>query len=633
MSHHALAARLRTALFDLDRNAARLEVRGFAPTAAHKRERLESSGAAFIDGYRAAIRTGDARQTSRVCDEMALPLRGFAYEGAGMGLSLLDLLTSARPRRFTTFLEVCADPHAYMVHVGAGWAIARCPWGAATFLPRLDPVFRWLTVDGIGFHAGFFHPARLYERQRLPLLRRCEPEAFDAGLGRALWFACGAQPHLAVPRLEAFDEMRHPAMWSGLGLAVTYAGGASAGDLETLARAATSHRPRVAAGAAFAAKARQRARNPAEHTDQACRMFCGMSAAEAADLTDRCREGLALGRDTFQLWRERLVRALTPSAPSSAAAGPGFPARCSTSRDVTRMRVVFFGHVLYSRVLLARLAQLPGVDLVGVVTRQSGPGHADFCSLIPDAALLGVPCLDADAVPADSWDAWLCALQPDIGYAMGWSTLLGRRVIDAFRAGIIGYHPAPLPRNRGHHPIVWALALGLHETASTLFFLDEGVDTGDIVSQVRVPIAPEDDARTLYERLTATVARQLEGVTADLVQDRLVRVPQDHAQRTVWRRRGYADGRIDWRMSTASIHNLVRALTRPYVGAHCVVENRDVKVWRTRVWAGAPSPPDVEPGRVLAVEDRRVLVRCGDGALEIVEHDFDRLPALGVCLP
>jgi methionyl-tRNA formyltransferase len=297
------------------------------------------------------------------------------------------------------------------------------------------------------------------------------------------------------------------------------------------------------------------------------------------------------------------------------------------------VRVIFFGHVQYSRVLLARLAQLPGVDLAGVVTRQSAPAHADFLSLIPDAARLGVPCLDADAVPADRWDAWLRALQPDVGYAMGWSTLLERAVLNAFPAGIIGYHPAPLPRNRGHHPIVWALALGLQETASTLFVLDEGVDSGDIVSQVRVPITPEDDARTLYERLTVIVGRQMEAVTADLVENRLLRVPQDHARRTVWRRRGHADGRIDWRMSTAGIHNLVRALARPYVGAHCVVGNRDVKVWRTRVWAGAPTPPDIEPGRVLAVEDRRVLVRCGDGALEIVEHDFDSLPAVGACLP
>jgi enediyne biosynthesis protein E3 len=323
VSRYALAKRLRTTLFDLERDAARLDVRGFARTEPWKQARLESSGTAFIDGYRAAIRTGDAREASRTCEETPLPLRGFAFEGAAMGLSLLDLVTSMRPRRFTTLLETYADSHAYMVHVGAGWAIARCPWGAATFLPRLDPVWRWLTVDGIGFHAGFFHRAALYDRQRCPVLRRCEPEAFDAGLGRALWFACGAQSDLAVRCVTAFDETRRAAIWSGVGLAVAYAGGADAEDLAALARDAGAHRPHVALGAAFAAKARQRAGNPAEHTDQACRVFCGLSASGAADLTDQCREGLAIARDTFPQWRERLLRMLALSAASRVVVGPG----------------------------------------------------------------------------------------------------------------------------------------------------------------------------------------------------------------------------------------------------------------------------------------------------------------------
>ena len=75
--------------------------------------------------------------------------------------------------------------------------------------------------------------------------------------------------------------------------------------------------------------------------------------------------------------------------------------------------------------------------------------------------------------------------------------------------GLVGYHPALLPQNRGRHPIIWALALGLEETGSTFFFMDEGADTGDILSQRRVPITPEDDAGTLYDKLTTTALDQI----------------------------------------------------------------------------------------------------------------------------
>ena len=296
------------------------------------------------------------------------------------------------------------------------------------------------------------------------------------------------------------------------------------------------------------------------------------------------------------------------------------------------MRIVFFGHVRYSAILLERVRRVPGADVVGIVTRAAGASHADFHGLSPAAAEFGIPCLEADLVPEDAWPLWLRRLDADVGFALGWSRLLQRPVIDAFRHGIVGYHPAPLPRNRGHHPIIWAVALGLEETASTLFLLDEGVDSGDIVSQRRVAIAPEDDAGTMYEKLTAIVGDQIEEVVGALGAGRLDRCPQDHSLKSVWRRRGHADGQIDWRMSARSIHNLVRALTRPYVGAHAVVDGQDVRIWRTRLPEQTRERDDVEPGRVLAVTGGQFRVKCGEGELEIVEHELGRTPVPGRCL-
>lgn len=299
-----LASRLRAWMFALPPSEAMLAVRGFASTTPAKRAQLERNGGTFISGFNAAIATADPVRTVLACDEHPAVVRGFSYEGAAMGMALLDLITVGVPRRWRAFAEHAGGAHIYMLHVGAGWALARCPWGLLTFWPKLDPVLRWLAIDGIGFHSGFFHPASVIGRQRAPWPRGRAPDVFDNGIGRVLWFVCGAEPELAVKTLTAFAPERRPALWSGLGLAAAYAGGASDGELAWLAAAAGEDRSRLAVGSAWAAGARQRAGNPADHTDRACRILSGLSALEAAALSDACREQIAADApDAYRQWR------------------------------------------------------------------------------------------------------------------------------------------------------------------------------------------------------------------------------------------------------------------------------------------------------------------------------------------
>ena len=316
----ALSCRLRTALFDLDPSAARSDVRGFDVAHPDKREILEGAGSQFIDGYRAAIRTADPARAVLACEQAPAERRGFAYEGAAMGLALLDLVTTGTPRRFRAFLDSCGDRHVYMAHVGAGWAIARCPWGGGTFLPKLEPLYRGLTVDGIGFHAAFFAPAAILRRRRRSLLRRLAPHAYDAGVGRALWFVTGADVGRAVRTLAMFDAERQPWIWSGVGLAVTYLGGASADELQALSRSAGRHQPYLALGAAFAAKARIRAGCTTAPCEAACRAFCILSAGTAAALTDECLAQVTSRDGAYEQWRVALVERLGAHAASAARA-------------------------------------------------------------------------------------------------------------------------------------------------------------------------------------------------------------------------------------------------------------------------------------------------------------------------
>ena len=288
----SLFAAGRTALFGIAPDEARLDKRGFAATTPDKQECLEDAGKSFIQGYLIALSCAQVERTASECETLAPALRGFAFEGSAMGLALIDLLSVGKPRLFRAFAEGPGQQHIYMVHVGAGWALARCPWGMLTFFPFLDPLLRWLALDGLGFHEGFFHPSRFITICGTSPKRRKNPEAFDNGLGRAMWFASGARAELVTKTLASFPTERQAALWSGIGLAATYAGGASLSELRDLQSAAGKHRDEMALGAAFAAKARCRAGNLTDNANLACGVFCQMDARSAAAVTDECLAAL-----------------------------------------------------------------------------------------------------------------------------------------------------------------------------------------------------------------------------------------------------------------------------------------------------------------------------------------------------
>ncbi|HEC18698.1 MAG TPA: formyl transferase [Gammaproteobacteria bacterium] len=289
------------------------------------------------------------------------------------------------------------------------------------------------------------------------------------------------------------------------------------------------------------------------------------------------------------------------------------------------MKIAFIGCVEFSAVLFEVLIAHPEAELVGLVTRSDARLNADFSDLRPLAQRAHCPvCTDTDT---SAMARWLRERRPDIIYCFGWSQLLPPDILAIPPRGVVGYHPAALPQNRGRHPIIWALALGLEHTASTFFRMDEGADTGDILSQQTVAIDPQDDAGSLYRKLMAAACEQLRTLTTTLARGNARATPQDHHAANVWRKRSVADGHIDWRMSAQAIHNLVRALAPPYPGAHCDYAGQTVIIRRTRPVAHAQ--PNLEPGKVLAVHGDRLTIKCGDAAIELLEHEFPTLPTEG----
>lgn len=297
------------------------------------------------------------------------------------------------------------------------------------------------------------------------------------------------------------------------------------------------------------------------------------------------------------------------------------------------MNIVLIGCVEFSYMTLKHLLTLKDTKIVGIITRKKSAFNADFHSLEPLAVEKGIPCFFAIGNDQNDMVEWLIKLKPDVVYCFGWSYLLKEEILKIPRLGVIGFHPAALPKNRGRHPIIWALALGLKETASTFFFMDEGADSGDILSQKKVQIAIDDDALSLYRKLTAVAIGQISELTLQLAANGFPKIPQDNSKANYWRKRTKRDGEIDWRMSSMGIYNLVRALTKPYVGAHCIYGPEEIKIWKSEVLdAQFPDFDNIEPGKILQVDGRNMVVKCGEGALKLIEHEFNTLPKKGCYL-
>jgi hypothetical protein len=280
------------------------------------RTRLENVGQTFVRGFNHALEEDRPEPLARRLAEIELEHRGFAYEGAGMALAVLDWMTPWRPDRLARFLAGPGDPHLYIVIVGAGWISARLPVAPERVMAQHPVDLRWLALDGYGFHEGFFNWPRSVAAHKVPRrLRGYARTAFDFGLGRSLWFVDGADVTLLPRTIAGFPRERQPNLWSGLGLAVAYAGGRERGEIEGLRQAAGPYWPQLGQGAAFAAICRARAGNPAPHTDLAARVLCGCSADEAAAIAAAARpvlrdEPFDAPEPAYEVWRQRIQRRL-----------------------------------------------------------------------------------------------------------------------------------------------------------------------------------------------------------------------------------------------------------------------------------------------------------------------------------
>lgn len=237
--------------------------------------------------------------------------------------------------------------------------------------------------------------------------------------------------------------------------------------------------------------------------------------------------------------------------------------------------------------------------------------HSDFVDLRPLARKWGVPVVDTPNSNAPEVLERLRSLEPRYVFVIGWSQICRREFLDIPTDGAIGFHPALLPENRGRAVIPWTILQGKREAGATLFWMDEGMDSGDVLGQERIPVAGDETAASLYGKVNETLRGMMDRAIPLLQSGEGPRRPQDHSKATYCAKRTPADGLIDWAMPADVVWTLVRAVGDPYPGAFTYFKGRKLHVWEAEYVGRGPYTG--LPGQIQVLDDAGALVQCGDG--------------------
>jgi len=255
-----------------------------------------------------------------------------------------------------------------------------------------------------------------------------------------------------------------------------------------------------------------------------------------------------------------------------------------------------------------------GYDIQAVFTHPDDPKENQWFESVAElAAEKNLTVFAPENINHPLWVERFKEFQPDIIFSFYYRNMVGPAILSIPPAGCLNLHGSLLPRYRGRCPVNWALIHGEKETGVTLHYMTPKPDDGDIVGQKKVEISLEDTALTLHSKMTVAATSLLTEVLPPIREGKAPRTPQEHRLASYFGGRKPADGEIDWDKTATEIHNLVRAVTRPYPGAFSYLRNRKCFFWSV---IPVENNDDVIPGTVISSDP--LVVRCGQGAIQLL---------------
>ncbi|WP_303860075.1 methionyl-tRNA formyltransferase [Alkalibaculum bacchi] len=288
------------------------------------------------------------------------------------------------------------------------------------------------------------------------------------------------------------------------------------------------------------------------------------------------------------------------------------------------MKIVFMGTPDFARVPLKSILESDH-EVVAVVTQPDKPkgrGNKVIYSSVKELALENnIPILQPNRIKDKEAVNQVKALQPDVIIAVAYGQLLPRELIEFPKYGCINIHASLLPAYRGSAPINWAIIKGEKESGVTTMYMDEGMDTGDIIYQEKVKIEEDMTAGELYDIL-ADLGSSLILKTLDYVEKKIEsRTKQEEEKSSYAPMLTKNTGKICWDKSSEEIFNLIRG-TNPWPVASTNHEGKRLKIHTSKRYTEELSS-DITPGTIIKyVKGRGLLVKTGDGGLFLEEIQF-----------
>lgn len=287
------------------------------------------------------------------------------------------------------------------------------------------------------------------------------------------------------------------------------------------------------------------------------------------------------------------------------------------------MRVIFMGTPDFATGTLEKIV-LAGHDVVGVVTQPDKPkgrGKTLMPTPVKEVAMkYNLPVYQPKKVREPEFVEILRNLKPDVMVVAAFGQIISKEILEMPKYGCINVHASLLPAYRGAAPIQWAVINGDKESGVTIMQMDEGIDTGDMIEKVVVPIAEDETGGSLFEKLSQAGAKLCVKVLKALEEGKAVREKQPEESTTPYAKMiDKKMGAINWENSAKEIEQLIRGLN-PWPSAYTKLQGKTLKIWRAAVLF---KDSNDAPGQVVQVTKDSIVVQTGHGLLKILELQLE----------
>jgi len=299
---------------------------------------------------------------------------------------------------------------------------------------------------------------------------------------------------------------------------------------------------------------------------------------------------------------------------------------------ISHPRIVCVGANLESEVALKYMLN-NDINIVALVTLPSGKKNiSDYVDLHEFCFQKNISVIDTNNINDSSTCSRIKSTNPDYIFILGWSQILKKNILDIPKEYVVGSHPSLLPDGRGRAPVPWTIIQGLNSSAITLFKMDEGIDSGQILIQKKIDFNSNINATELYDLVAKNLGIAFVDFYKRIISNKVSFIEQDMKQGSYRSKRTKKDGLINFNLSAYEVDNLIRAVTHPYPGAYTYYNDKRVSIFHSSL-VSVPSYIGTT-GQIMCIDKRGVLVQSGTDPLwfsdiyvegEKVHNDFFKI--------